>query len=440
MERGKPHGNGKPYMTDCPRHYKLWRERNCSYSFGKYERTLALLCRTLGERNSGIPRAVRWVKLPERYQYPWELGNDSDTVHPMACRIVPWLADILGLLQCLESVKNLANLMTFLNLVPGPELLQRSILKAVATNDCWRDWDWGEHQNPRQLHYLSHFGINSAREFIAIHSGWGNLRHLSLGTVLVEGCIGDGFPFVHLPNLRSLEVAGGRSFATIFNAIPPNQLSSLSIQPGPYGDYASGPLISYLQRRDENAPRAAQRLTNLTLLAAVDDTTSSLYDFRLDHFISAILASAPQLQLLHLALVSRRQNPPDRLYHQSPLGKLYAPGARLCDIKLAISAHDWSWLVPSLEASMFPALRAFAITPAQHVDELGEAGDWEQALAHFSCPPGQIGGAAAKAQRCKEMDEDLAGFFAAKEGQGRVELRFIGSAEEEEMLAGGARG
>lgn len=444
VERGRTVGNGKPYITDCPRHYKLWRERDCGYSFSEHERTLALLCRTLGRRNSCIAMAVKEVRLPERCQFPWELGNDSGTVNPKAAKIGPRLVEILGFLGGLESINNLGNLTAFVNLVPGAEPLQTSILAAVTKNDCWRDWDWGEHQNPRQLHYLSHLGINSAKGFMAVHSNWKNLRHLSLGAVLLQGCIGNSFPFAHLPNLRSLEVAGGRSFAAIFDAIPPNQLSSISIQPGSYGDYASKSLISYLQRRNENDPVAAQRLTSLTLLAAIDDTTDCLHSFCLNYFISDILASAPQLQCLALALVPRRHLPPDRplFVPTSPsnsLERLSAPGAKLQNLKLAISAHDWSWLVPSLKASMLPALRTVAITPAQHFDELEEA----PAQGTNVCYTGELGpgDVAAKAQRCRMMNEELVTFFALKKvSQGGAVLRFIVPSEEDGILAGGARG
>lgn len=438
VERGRTVGNGKPYITDCPRHYKLWKERDCSYSFGEHERTLALLYRTLSGRNPNIARAIKEVRLPERCQLPWELGNDSGTVNSKAAKIGPRLVEILGLLGSLESINNLGNLTTFVNLVPGVEPLQALILATVAKNDCWRDWDWGEHQNPRQLHYLSHLGINSAKGFMTIHLNWKNLQHLSLGAVLLEGFIGNSFPFVHLPSLRSLEVAGGRSLAGIFNAIPPNQLSSLSIQPGSYRDHASKPLISYLQRRNENDPAAAQRLTNLTLLAAVDDTTDPLHSFRLDHFISSLLASAPHLQRLALALVPRRHIPSDRLLLvptslSNSLERLQAPGAKLVNLKLVISAHDWSWLVPSLKASMFPALRTVSITPAQHVDRL------EEGVCHTEEPgPGD---AAAKAQRCRMMDDELVTLFAMKRvGQGGVMLRFIGPSEEDGILVGGASG
>lgn len=444
VERGRTVGNGKPYITDCPRHYKLWKERDRKYSFSEHERTLALLCKTLSGKNPCIARAVKEVRLPEKCQLPWELGSGSGTVNSKAAKIGPRLVEILGLLGCLESIGNLGNLATFVNLVPGVEPLQASILATVAKNDCWRDWDWGEHQNPRQLHYLSHLGINSAKGFMTIHLNWKNLRHLSLGAVLLEECVGNSFPFANLPNLRSLEVAGGRSLAAVFSAIPPNQLSSLSIQPGSYGDHASKPLISYLQRRNENDPVAAQRLTSLTLLAAVDDTTDSLHNFRLDYFISSLLESAPQLQRLALALAPRPGISPDRSLLvltslSNSLERLYAPGPKLQNLKLVISAHDWSWLVHSLKASMFPALKTVAITHAQHVDRLEEV---PAQRAGVCCTeelgPGDV---AEKAERCRMMDEELVTLFAVKKvSQGGVMLRFIAPSEENGILAGGARG
>ncbi|KAL0636495.1 hypothetical protein Q9L58_004545 [Maublancomyces gigas] len=441
VERGRTVGNGKPYITDCPRHYKLWKERDRKYSFGEHERTLALLCRTLSGKNPRIARAVKEVRLPEKCQLPWELGSDSGTVNPKAAKIGPRLVEILGLLGCLESIGNLGNLATFVNLVPAVEPLQALILATVAKNDCWRDWDWGEHRNPRQLHYLSHLGINSAKGFMTIHSNWKNLRHLSLGTVLLEECVGNSFPFAHLPSLRSLEVAGGRSLAAIFGAIPPNQLSSLSIQPGSYGGYASRPLISYLQRRNENDPVAAQRLTSLTLLAAVDDATDSLRNFRLDHFISSLLESAPQLQRLALALAPCRNVSPLLIPTSlpNPLERLYAPGAKLQNLKLVISAHDWSWLVHSLKASMFPVLKTVAITHAQHVNGLEEALA-QQTGARFMEELGPVY-VAAKEKRCRMMDQELVTIFAVKKvSEGGVMLRFIARSEEDGILAGGARG
>lgn len=459
----------KQNSTHCPLHYRSWTERNRNHSFREHGRTLALLLRTLTTRNSGIPRTIKEMRFPKRYQYPWELGNDSGAVHQAAANIGPWLVDILELLACLETVENLGSLMDFIVRVPGLGPLQRSVLMAVATNDCWRDWDWAEYQNPRKMHYLDHFGIGSAKDFVDIHSGWKNLRCLSLGAALLQRSVGNGYPFAHLPNLRSLEVAGAASLEEMFEAIPPNQLSSISVQPGLYGDYASEALISYLQRCDRSA---TQRLTSLTMLAAVDNTKSSLCSFRLDCFISALLHKAPGLRFLHLALVPRPHIPPDRLLlapigPQSHLEKLYAPGPNLRDLKLAISAHDWSWFVPSLEASMFPSLRSVAITPAQHIDGLDETDDWgQEALrpVRFYIPPEprnsprspktycaqdfgsdeavadvndtlSLGSLAVKAEMCRKMDMDLVRFFGAKEvNQGGVELKFIGAAEEDQML------
>lgn len=160
--------------------------------------------------------------------------------------------------------------------------------------------------------------------------------------------------------------------------------------------------------------------------------------------------------MLHLALVPRPLVPPDRLLSETlvPLNKLSSPGPKLRDLKLVISAHDWSWLVPSLEASMFPALRRIAITPAQHVDGLNMFDGWEDIelvpVGFYSPPeprqglgieylsltgPGQT--AVVKLRRCAQMDSGLVRFLAVKRGTPEfVEVRFIGQEEEDAILLG----
>lgn len=449
--------NEKPYMTSCPRHFNMWRERDRSYSFAAQERSLNLLLRTLGTRNCRILRTVKELKLPDRYQYPWELGNGYSAVHPVSDRIGPWLVDIVELFPGLEAIKNLGNLTSFVNLVPGLRPLQTSILTAVTINDCWREWDWGDHQNRKQLHYLSNLGVSLSRDFLAIHADWKKLTRLSFGVVLLEESIGDSFPFAHLPSLRSLELGGARSFATMFAALPANQLSSLNVQPGPYGDYVPEALLSYLLRRTDKAPRAPQRLTRLILLAAVDDTMSALCGFRPEYFLSSLFRAAPGLQLLHIALVPRPQVPPDRLLTETfvPLAKLSAPAAKLRNLKLVISAHDWSWLISSLQASLFPALARIAITPAQHVNGIDLPDDWDDDVplvsggSYYPPTPRERAGmaylgisgtgpaAAAKLRRCMQMDGQLVRVFAPKRGTPEhVEVRFIGQSEEDAILVG----
>lgn len=449
--------NEKPDMTNCPRHFNMWRERDRSYSFASQERSLNLLLRTLGRRNCRIKKFVKELKLPDRYQYPWELGNGSTMVHPVSDRIGPWLVDIMELLPDLEAIKNLGNLTSFVNLVPGLRPLQTSILTAVSMNDCWREWDWGDHQNRKQLHYLSNLGVNLSNDFLAIHTDWKKLTRLSFGIVLLEESLGGSFPFAHLPSLRSLELGGGRSFAAMLAALPANQLSTLNVQPGPYGDYVPEALLSYLCRRTDKAPRAPQRLTRLILLAAVDDTMSALCGFRPEYFLSSLFRAAPGLQLLHIALVPRPQIPPDRLLTETfvPLEKLSAPAAKLRNLKLVISAHDWSWLISSLQASLFPALARIAITPAQHVNGIDLPDDWDDDIplvpmgSYYPPEPRQRTGmaylgisgtgpaAAAKLRRCMQMDGQLVRIFAPKRGTpAHVDVRFIGQSEEDAILVG----
>lgn len=430
---------GGAYITDCPAHFRLFKQRDAGFAFREQERILALLLRTLNARSSPVPLLVRHLRLPIKWQYPWGLGSNTETAHPFAARIIPALVDIVGRLHTVETITNLGDLSTFVAITPGLATLQHAILAAVATNDRIAAWDWAEHHNPNMTRYLDHLGTNTAPKFLALHEGWANLRHLALGTTLLQQSLRSAFPFHHLPALRSLSLAGTHSFSALFAALPANQLSTLTILPGTYGEHASRPLIAYLRR---HPPRTPQRLTTLTMRAAIDDTRSTLLEFRLDHFLSNLLTLAPHLISLHLALVPRSCIPPKHLLDlpftsEPPLHKLYASGLRLRELTLVASAHDWSWLPTSIHSGGFPALMNVAITRAQWTEGMAES-DMAGPLTplHGYEPPPRKLESVRKVQREErflEMDEELVEAVEGRKGcWGRV--RFVEDEEEEEML------